>query len=279
MPKRPNGKRSSTDCHDQNNPLSSIARRIAVRCWSSGISVPALELIPHRAFGDGRHIAGRICGAEVAAHAVFGLQRGDEMIVRQPYLPDASWLAARPTRSARARSILATVYRIHGTNQPSTIGTFVSSGCIRLTNEDIMDLYNRVRVGTRVVVLPSRPPATAAASSVASSPGHTAQRWIGPGARPASVRDDAVTAPAPARRAVGAHNATPLADSHDGLSDERKTRFNSSRAVAVRTRLSPLLPIMTVPAPTSPAISRRRQASRHPSRSMRSDAPKRGVFF
>jgi lipoprotein-anchoring transpeptidase ErfK/SrfK len=46
------------------------------------------------------------------------------------------------------------VYRIHGTNQPSTIGSFVSSGCIRLTNDDIEDLYNRVNVGTHVVVLP-----------------------------------------------------------------------------------------------------------------------------
>jgi len=61
---------------------------------------------------------------------------------------------------ARALYLGKTLYRIHGTNQPSTIGTFVSSGCIRLTNEDIMDLYTRVKVGTRVVVLPGRPPAT-----------------------------------------------------------------------------------------------------------------------
>jgi hypothetical protein len=59
------------------------------------------------------------------------------------------------------------VYRIHGTNQPSTIGTFVSSGCIRLTNEDVTDLYTRVKVGTRVVVLPGKPPATAAATPLA----------------------------------------------------------------------------------------------------------------
>jgi lipoprotein-anchoring transpeptidase ErfK/SrfK len=58
-----------------------------------------------------------------------------------------------------------TVYRIHGTNQPSTIGTFVSSGCIRLTNEDVEDLYSRVTVGTRVVVLPGSPPASASAQS------------------------------------------------------------------------------------------------------------------
>jgi L,D-transpeptidase-like protein len=47
-----------------------------------------------------------------------------------------------------------TQFRIHGTNQPSTIGSFVSSGCIRLTNDDVADLYNRVTIGTTVVVLP-----------------------------------------------------------------------------------------------------------------------------
>src|SRR5215475_6747950 len=52
---------------------------------------------------------------------------------------------------ARALYLGKTLYRIHGTNQPSTIGTFVSSGCIRLLNEDIEDLYSRIQVGTRVV--------------------------------------------------------------------------------------------------------------------------------
>jgi hypothetical protein len=55
---------------------------------------------------------------------------------------------------ARAMYLGNTQYRIHGTNQPSTIGTFVSSGCIRLTNEDVEDLYSRVTIGTTVVVLP-----------------------------------------------------------------------------------------------------------------------------
>jgi lipoprotein-anchoring transpeptidase ErfK/SrfK len=68
---------------------------------------------------------------------------------------------------ARALYLGQTIYRIHGTNQPSTIGTFVSSGCIRLTNEDVMDLYSRVKIGTRVVVLPGRPPATQAAMPLA----------------------------------------------------------------------------------------------------------------
>jgi len=66
---------------------------------------------------------------------------------------------------ARAFYLGNTLYRIHGTNQPSTIGQFVSSGCIRLVNEDVEDLYRRVTVGTRVVVLPGGPkPATASAT-------------------------------------------------------------------------------------------------------------------
>ena len=48
----------------------------------------------------------------------------------------------------------SSIYRIHGTNAPSTIGKFVSNGCIRLTNEDVQDLASRVAIGTRVVVLP-----------------------------------------------------------------------------------------------------------------------------
>jgi lipoprotein-anchoring transpeptidase ErfK/SrfK len=81
-----------------------------------------------------------------------------EMIDRQPYLP--RFMAGGPGNPLGARALYLgkTLYRIHGTNQPSTIGTFVSSGCIRLLNEDIEDLYSRVQVGTRVVVLPGKPP-------------------------------------------------------------------------------------------------------------------------
>ena len=77
-----------------------------------------------------------------------------EMIKRQPYLP--RFMAGGETNplGARAMYLGNTEYRIHGTNQPSTIGSFVSSGCIRLTNEDVEDLYSRVTVGTTVVVLP-----------------------------------------------------------------------------------------------------------------------------
>lgn len=75
-----------------------------------------------------------------------------EMIARQPYLP--RYMAGGPGNplGARAMYLGATVYRIHGTNQPNTIGTFVSSGCIRLVNPDVIDLYGRVPVGTKVIV-------------------------------------------------------------------------------------------------------------------------------
>ena len=74
-----------------------------------------------------------------------------EMIERQPYLP--RMMAGGPGNPLGARALYLghTLYRIHGTNQPSTIGSFVSSGCIRLLNEDIEDLFSRVQVGTRVV--------------------------------------------------------------------------------------------------------------------------------
>jgi lipoprotein-anchoring transpeptidase ErfK/SrfK len=79
-----------------------------------------------------------------------------EMIERQPYLPRFMAGGESNPLGARALYLGNTFYRIHGTNQPSTIGTFVSSGCIRLTNEDVTDLYGRVQVGTRVVVLPGK---------------------------------------------------------------------------------------------------------------------------
>jgi lipoprotein-anchoring transpeptidase ErfK/SrfK len=79
-----------------------------------------------------------------------------QMVERQPYLP--RFMAGGETNPLGARALYLgnTLYRIHGTNQPWTIGTFVSSGCIRLTNEDIIDLYGRIHVGTRVIVLPAR---------------------------------------------------------------------------------------------------------------------------
>ena len=94
-----------------------------------------------------------------------------EMIERQPYLP--RFMAGGPGNplGARAMYLGSTIYRIHGTNQPSTIGKFVSSGCIGMLNEDVSDLFDRVKLGTRVVVLPggSPPPSTATASAVPQS--------------------------------------------------------------------------------------------------------------
>ena len=78
-----------------------------------------------------------------------------EMIERQPYLPH--WMAGGEGNPLGARAIYlgSTVYRIHGTNMPETIGQKVSSGCIRMLNADVIDLYTRVNVGTKIVVLPN----------------------------------------------------------------------------------------------------------------------------
>jgi lipoprotein-anchoring transpeptidase ErfK/SrfK len=77
-----------------------------------------------------------------------------EMIARQPYLP--RMIAGGPGNplGARAMYIGGTEYRIHGTNDPSSIGKFVSSGCIRMTNDNAVNLYNRVQIGAKVIVLP-----------------------------------------------------------------------------------------------------------------------------
>ena len=77
-----------------------------------------------------------------------------EMVERQPYLP--RMMAGGPGNplGARALYIGGTQYRIHGTNNPSSIGKHMSSGCIRLTNKNIIDLFNRVKIGAKVIVLP-----------------------------------------------------------------------------------------------------------------------------
>ena len=77
----------------------------------------------------------------------------DEMLRRQPYLPHFVPGGPNNPLGARALYLGSTLYRIHGSNEPWTIGTNVSSGCIRMRNADVVDLYERVRVGTRVVVL------------------------------------------------------------------------------------------------------------------------------
>jgi lipoprotein-anchoring transpeptidase ErfK/SrfK len=76
-----------------------------------------------------------------------------QMIARQPSLP--RWMAGGEGNPLGARAIYlgSTIYRIHGTNMPETIGHKVSSGCIRMLNADVVDLYSRVAVGTKIVVL------------------------------------------------------------------------------------------------------------------------------
>ncbi|MFN3658865.1 MAG: L,D-transpeptidase [Pseudolabrys sp.] len=113
-----------------------------------------------------------------------------EMIERQPYLP--RFMAGGPGNPLGARALYLgkTLYRIHGTNQPSTIGQNVSSGCIRLLNEDIEDLYSRVQVGSRVVVLPGKSPEPVSANAPAST-----------GAAPAPAPATG-TAPTPARASI-----------------------------------------------------------------------------
>lgn len=96
-----------------------------------------------------------------------------EMVSRQPYLP--RFMAGGPGNplGARAMYLGETEYRIHGTNKPDTIGKRVSSGCIRLTNEDVTDLYERVKVGAKVIVLPASPsnrPTAANAQMLSSGP-------------------------------------------------------------------------------------------------------------
>ncbi|UWU74192.1 L,D-transpeptidase [Bradyrhizobium huanghuaihaiense] len=96
-----------------------------------------------------------------------------EMVSRQPYLP--RFMAGGPGNplGARAMYLGETEYRIHGTNKPDTIGKRVSSGCIRLTNEDVVDLYERVKVGAKVIVLPAtatRRPSQGAPDAASRSP-------------------------------------------------------------------------------------------------------------
>jgi lipoprotein-anchoring transpeptidase ErfK/SrfK len=75
------------------------------------------------------------------------------MLRRRPDLPH--YMAGGPSNPLGARALYlgSTLYRIHGTNEPYTIGQAVSSGCIRMTNDDVIDLYNRVTVGSKVVVI------------------------------------------------------------------------------------------------------------------------------
>jgi lipoprotein-anchoring transpeptidase ErfK/SrfK len=98
------------------------------------------------------------------------LERKPELKAHMVQLQSGLGMRGGPENPIGARALYLwqgnkdTLYRIHGTNDPTTIGTNVSSGCIRLTNEDVTDLYNRTAVGTKVIVL-----ATAAGSPTASA--------------------------------------------------------------------------------------------------------------
>jgi lipoprotein-anchoring transpeptidase ErfK/SrfK len=96
-----------------------------------------------------------------------------DMLARQPYLP--RFMAGGPGNplGARAMYLSGSVYRIHGTNKPSSIGQHVSSGCIRMLNEDVIDLYARTHIGAKVVVLPMSHHQVALASMPAAANGLT----------------------------------------------------------------------------------------------------------
>ena len=102
----------------------------------------------------------------------------DEMLRRQPYLP--RFMAGGPGNplGARALYLAGTVYRIHGTNDPSTIGRRVSSGCIRLRNDEIIDLYALVNTGSKVIVMPMPPTRASAVAGRVRSVSHARKRMI-----------------------------------------------------------------------------------------------------
>jgi lipoprotein-anchoring transpeptidase ErfK/SrfK len=129
----------------------------------------------------------------------------DEMIKRQQYLP--RWVAGGPGNplGARAMYLGDTQYRIHGTNDPTTIGKKVSSGCVRLTNEDVTDLYGRTSLGSKVVVLPDTSPRLrgeeAARADDHQISSHQMSSHLAP--PPASWSGRAPAAPGPAVSAFG----------------------------------------------------------------------------
>ncbi|MBV5269127.1 MAG: L,D-transpeptidase family protein [Afipia sp.] len=106
-----------------------------------------------------------------------------QMLRRRPDLPRHMVGGPDNPLGARAMYLGNTVYRIHGTNQPSTIGQFVSSGCIGMLNEDVTDLFERTKVGTRVVVLPGgKPPEPAVTAAAQPMPGQSTSQPMANGA-------------------------------------------------------------------------------------------------
>ncbi len=124
---------------DTPNRFSTLCRAMAGRCamelaWASWLRMGR---------GEGHHPQGRMAGLAPPA----------QMLKRRPDLPP--FMAGGPGNPLGARALYlgSSLYRIHGTNEPETIGRAVSSGCIRMNNEDVIDLYGRVKVGTRVIVI------------------------------------------------------------------------------------------------------------------------------
>jgi len=102
----------------------------------------------------------------------------EEMIERQPYLPRFMAGGEGNPLGARAIYLGNTIYRIHGTNMPTTIGQKVSSGCIRMLNADVIDLYSRVQVGTKTVVLPNHSHVARISAPASVVPSHLAASRI-----------------------------------------------------------------------------------------------------
>jgi lipoprotein-anchoring transpeptidase ErfK/SrfK len=128
-----------------------------------------------------------------------------EMIERQPYLPRFMAGGDGNPLGARAMYLGATTYRIHGTNQPSTIGKFVSSGCVGMLNDDVSDLFERVKVGTRVVVLPQTQPVTA---SAAPAPGAAGPYSPAPQGGPVPLQSGPSASATPMYRGDGRNDTT-----------------------------------------------------------------------
>ncbi len=161
-PHRPTSRRRHSNCRRASSGRSSTTRR-AKRPGTIIIDTPNTYL--YYVLGNGQAIRYGI-GVGRDGFTWSGVQTitkkaewpdwtpPPEMIARQPYLPRQMAGGPGNPLGARAMYLGGTIYRIHGTNAPQTIGTHVSSGCIRLTNQDVSDLYSRASVGTKVIVLP-----------------------------------------------------------------------------------------------------------------------------
>ena len=173
----------------------------------------------------------------------------EQMIERQPYLPRFMAGGEGNPLGARALYLGDTLFRIHGTNQPSTIGTFVSSGCIRLTNDDVTDLYRRVKVGTRVVVMSAKPdgpavtavqpgsrrlPSTTISGAKADTDLARKRKGAEPTAKPqpADVPGSAGQSSADARH-TGAPPSCPPSETESPKRDPEMARGNSQHADSI----------------------------------------------